>query len=175
MPSVRVGKRLILKGFSNEQAEFENKMFDISVAPEPSSKPQPRNLLKWSNVCLTVNWWWMTSSFGKSQGFNKFKSVPLDQSYSQLYDSEPNRLKLQIANFMFIKSEFNCRWKGTSVREMGWVGVWNSICVQQPHGSCFRGSKLIKVPNRTKHMDSKEVLWIKKLGLAHNKRKTVNC
>ncbi len=48
MPSVRVGKRLILKGFSNEQAEFENKMFDISVAPEPSWKPQPRNLLKGS-------------------------------------------------------------------------------------------------------------------------------
>lgn len=39
-------KRLILKGFSNEQAEFESKMFDISVAPEPSWKPQPRNLLK---------------------------------------------------------------------------------------------------------------------------------
>lgn len=45
MPSV-VGKRLILKGFSNEQAEFESKMFGISVAPEPSWKPQPRNLLK---------------------------------------------------------------------------------------------------------------------------------
>ncbi len=48
-------KILILKGFSNEQAEFENKMFDISVAPEPSWKPQPRNLLKGSNARLTVN------------------------------------------------------------------------------------------------------------------------
>lgn len=39
-------KRLALKGFSNEQAEFENKTFDISAAPEPSWKPQPEHLLK---------------------------------------------------------------------------------------------------------------------------------